>query len=589
MNVRVLFLGGREGSCSRMAAAFARRRATPGVLIAQAMLEPGTPDPLALEVMAENGWPLNGEPVATLVELASQEYDLVIAVSPQVEARLPLLLGRPAVVTWNLPDPAQFAAEPEVRRMEFRKLRDVIRQMVTDLFEQGYVQALAELRAYTGLIAGIMSDGLLVHDMQRRIVLFNHAAEAITGLRRQDVVGRDCHKVFGCGFCGGKCVLDPISGPEPGFEERRDRMEITTAEGEPRTVEARLRPLRALDGRWVGLAAVFHDVTREFALARRVGEMQSFAGIIGRDEKMQEVFDLIRDVADSAVPILIRGESGTGKELVAAAIHNEGPRAGKPFVAVNCGALPEGLLESELFGHVRGSFTGAIRDKKGHFEIAHGGTIFLDEIGDISPAMQVRLLRVLQEGVIQRVGSETPVRVDVRVISATHRDLQKEIQAGHFREDLFYRLNVVPIWLPPLRERLADMPLLVSHLMARFQAEMHRAPAVRLTPQAMDQLLAYEWPGNVRELQNWLQYALVKCHGEEIRPEHLPPARILARVPPATTAGSLRASPARAPLTPESLRAALEQARGNRSVAARLLGISRATLYRYFAAHPAAP
>jgi transcriptional regulator with PAS, ATPase and Fis domain len=380
-------------------------------------------------------------------------------------------------------------------------------------------------------------------------------------------------------------VLADAVGTEPGFDERRGRLEITTTEGESRIVDAQIRPLRALDGRWVGVAAMFHDVTREFALARRVGEVQSFAGIIGRDEKMQEVFDLIRDVADSTVPILLRGESGTGKELVAAAIHHEGPRANKPFVAVNCGALPEGLLESELFGHVRGSFTGAIRDKKGRFEIADGGTIFLDEIGDVSPAMQVRLLRVLQEGVIQRVGSETPVRVDVRVISATHRDLQKEIAAGRFREDLFYRLNVVPIWLPPLRERLADITLLVTHLLARFLAEMHRDNAVRISPEAMDQLLTYDWPGNVRELQNWLQYALVKCHGAEIRPEHLPSARMLSRTPVAATS-TANQPPRHAPLTIERVRAALHNCHGNRREAASTLGVARATLYRFFAAHP---
>jgi PAS domain S-box-containing protein len=583
MNVRVLFLDGRDGSSSRMAAALARRRATPGVAISQAMLEPGTPDPLVAEVMAENGWSLNGEPDTTLADMAGQEFDLVIALCAQAAAQLPLLLGRPAVVIWRLPEPAQFAVEPAVRRMEFRKLRDMLQQLVADLFEQGYVQALAELRVHTTMIVESMSDGLLVHDMQRRIVLFNRAAEAITGRRRQDVVGHDCHQIFGCGFCGGKCVLG--TGTEPGFAERRDRMEITTTEGESRTLDALIRPLHALDGRWVGVAALFHDVTREFALARRVGEMQSFAGIIGRDGKMQEVFDLIRDVANSAVPILIRGESGTGKELVAAAIHNEGPRASKPFVAVNCGALPEGLLESELFGHVRGSFTGAIRDKKGRFEIADGGTIFLDEIGDVSPAMQVRLLRVLQEGVIQRVGSEAPVRVDVRVISATHRDLQKEIADARFREDLFYRLNVVPIWLPPLRERLADIPLLVSHLMARFLAEMQRASAVRISPEAMDQLLTYDWPGNVRELQNWLQYALVKCHGDEIRPEHLPPARMLSRMPVAAVVPASRAAP-RERLTLARVRAALDQCQGNRREAARALGVARATLYRFFAAHP---
>ena len=574
-----------------MACAFARQRATPGLSVSFATVDSAVSDPLVDEVMAEIGLPPGAEACATLAEVSRNAYDIVVVVCPQAAARMPLLLGRPTVVQWNLPEPLLFSKDVETRRAEFRTLRDSVRRLMSDFFEQGYLEAIAETRASGAMIVDSISDGLLVHDMQRRIVLFNRAAEEITGRHRQDVVGQDCHQVFGCGLCGGKCVLEHVAGPEPGFEERRERIEITTADGEPRTLEACIRPLREATGRWVGLVAVFHDVTREFTLARRMGEMQSFAGIVGRDAKMLEVFDLIRDVASSTVPILIRGESGTGKELVAAAIHNESPRAGKPFIAVNCGALPEGLLESELFGHVRGSFTGAIRDKKGRFELADGGTIFLDEIGDITPAMQVRLLRVLQEGVMQRVGSETAIQVDVRVISATHRDLQKEIAAARFREDLYYRLNVVPIWIPPLRERLADIPLLVPNLLARFLSEMGRSTAVHVSPEAMDVLLTYSWPGNVRELQNWLQYALVKCRGEEIRPEHLPPARLTvptAGIPGQGSMGSAGTPPAisRAPLTVERVREALASCRGNRREAARALGVARATLYRFFDAHP---
>ena len=590
MTLHLLFLDLR-GSCRcRMAGAFARQRAVPGLQVTFATVEPGGVDPLAEAVMAEAGLPLQLEPCRTLAEVSGNEYDIVVVVCPQAMAQLPLLTGRPTVVQWRLPDPADFSRELEVRRAEFGNLRDILRRLVADFLEQGYLESIAELRAYSAMIIDSISDGLLVHDMKRRIVLFNRAAEEITGRRRQDVVGHDCHQIFGCGFCGGKCVLEGVAGGEPDFEERRERMKITTLAGDQRTLEVRMRPVRESNGRCLGLAAVFHDVTREFALARRMGELESFAGIVSRDAKMLELFELIRDVADSTVPILIRGESGTGKELVAAAIHHEGPRAGKPFIAVNCGALPEGLLESELFGHVRGSFTGAIRDKKGRFELADGGTIFLDEIGDISPAMQVRLLRVLQEGVMQRVGSEESIQVDVRVISATHRDLQKEMAAARFREDLFYRLNVVPIWIPPLRERLADIPLLVDSLLARFLAEMGRTTAVRVTPEAMDVLLTYDWPGNVRELQNWLQYALVKCRGLEIQPGHLPPARTAPR-PNGTPEGyrQVAQTPPAAPhvpLTIAHVREALARCQGNRREAARALGVARATLYRFFDAHP---
>jgi transcriptional regulator with GAF, ATPase, and Fis domain len=304
--------------------------------------------------------------------------------------------------------------------------------------------------------------------------------------------------------------------------------------------------------------------------------LTQFSGIIGKDERMLEVYDLIRDLADNTAPVLILGESGTGKELVAAAIHNEGPRAQKLFVPVNCGALPETLLESELFGHVKGAFTGAFRDKKGRFELADGGTIFLDEIGDISPAMQVRLMRVLQEGTFERVGSESTLKVDVRLISATNKDLQKEIAAGRFRDDLYYRLSVVPIRLPPLRERRNDIPLLAEHTLKRA-LEMSGRQGVALSADALDIMLSYDWPGNVRELQNWIQFALVKCKTGVIRPEHLPPSRVTAAagIPLPGTARRRRK------LDAESVRMALQQTGGNRVEAARLLGVSRATLYRF--------
>ena len=567
-----------------MAGAWVRQRAASGVRVTLAAIEADAADPLADEVLSEAGLVGTGAlPCRLIAEVAQDEFDLVVTLCPAAAAQLPLLPGNPVVVAWNLPDPvAALPASDEPRRAAWRTLRDALGRQVADLFDQGYLAAFGALREQSAQILDSVSDGVLVHDLQRRIVLFNRAAEEITGRRRADVIGRDCHTVFGCGFCGGKCVLERGLAAEPDFAERCERFEITTLEGDPRTVDLRIRPLRDAAGRSVGLVAVFHDITREFTLAKRMGELHSFSGIIGRDVRMLEVFELIRDVADSTVPILIRGESGTGKELVAAAIHNEGPRAGKPFIAVNCGALPEGLLESELFGHVRGSFTGAIRDQKGRFELAHGGTIFLDEIGDISPAMQVRLLRVLQEGVMQRVGSETPIRVDVRVISATHRDLQKEMAAARFREDLFYRLNVVPIWIPPLRDRLTDIPLLVEHLLARFLAEMGRTSPVHVSPEAMDLLLGYSWPGNVRELQNWLQYALVKCRGAEIRPEHFPPAQGFAQPVVATPA----VMAPRVMLTVERVREALVQCQGNRREAARVLGVGRATLYRFFDAHP---
>jgi transcriptional regulator with GAF, ATPase, and Fis domain len=328
------------------------------------------------------------------------------------------------------------------------------------------------------------------------------------------------------------------------------------------------------DGNVVGALMSFRDLTRERALAKRVGEIEQFSGIIGRDEKMLDVFDLITDLADSNVPVFVQGESGTGKELVAAAIHNEGPRANHLFVPVNCGALPESLLESELFGHVKGAFTGAIRDKKGRFELADGGTIFLDEIGDISPSMQVKLLRVLQEGRFERVGSESTIAVDVRIISATNKDIHEEIISGTFREDLYYRLSVVPVTLPPLRDRRNDIPLLVEHTMRRI-AKVAGKEGVTVSAEALDIMMSYDWPGNVRELQNWLQFALVKCRKETvILPEHLPPTAHIGGVRP-------KRRRRRRKLSIEVVRGALRNVNGNKVEAARELGVSRATLYRF--------
>ena len=320
---------------------------------------------------------------------------------------------------------------------------------------------------------------------------------------------------------------------------------------------------------------ILEDVT-ELAVLRHLFKTQhSFADIVGSDPKILDVFKTIVEVSGSSVPVLIEGESGTGKELVALAIHKESPRSKKPFVAVNCGALPDGLLESELFGHVRGAFTGAIKDKKGRFELAHGGTLFLDEIGELGTPMQVKLLRALQEGCFEPVGSESTIRVDVRIISATNRDLQQDILAGRFRSDLFYRLCVVPIHLPPLRERREDIPIIAEHIIQRIANEREISPA-RLSKEAIESLLAHRWHGNVRELENALQYALLKSHGKTIRPGHFPPS--VGGAPPRPP------KPARTrakKLNQNAVEEALRAANGNRVMAAKALGVSRATLYRF--------
>jgi PAS domain S-box-containing protein len=317
---------------------------------------------------------------------------------------------------------------------------------------------------------------------------------------------------------------------------------------------------------------------------------QGFAGIVGRDPAMQELFESIRQLADVAVPVVIQGESGTGKELVANAIHAHGPRATSPFVPVNCGALPENLLESELFGHVKGAFTGAVRDKRGRFELAHEGTLFLDEVADLPAPVQVKLLRVLQEGKFERLGDEKTLSADVRIISATNKDLSEEVEGGRFREDLFYRLRVVPVYVPALRDRRSDIPLLVDHFLVEEAREGQRSEGV--SREALAYLVDYPWPGNVRELQSAVRFALIKSRGKLVRPEHLPEDirthgdamrgrdRERRDAKPYVVAGKRKRG--RAPkLSQASVHRALEKAGGNKVEAAKILGVGRATLYRY--------
>jgi transcriptional regulator with GAF, ATPase, and Fis domain len=306
--------------------------------------------------------------------------------------------------------------------------------------------------------------------------------------------------------------------------------------------------------------------------------------MIGSSARMVEIFDRLKQISTSDYPVLISGESGTGKELLARAIHNESGRHARHFVPLNCGALPDSILESELFGHVRGAFTGAVRNRKGRFDLAHRGTLFLDEVNALSPASQVKLLRVLQEMTFTPVGAERQVQVDVRIVSATNRDLRRMVKEERFREDLFYRLCVVPIELPPLRQRREDLPSLVEHALERINASGRGIR--RVAREAMEVMLAYPWPGNVRELFNALQFASVLCSGDEIKLRHLPEEiRTSAAAAPAEQPGASkpwgeRAAPTRK-LDRESVVQAMKQAQGNKTKAARLLGVGRATLYRF--------
>jgi two-component system response regulator HydG len=338
-----------------------------------------------------------------------------------------------------------------------------------------------------------------------------------------------------------------------------------------------IRDIRPVLGLLDALHRSEEEIARQEGRLRALQRRERLGEMIGRSAKMQEVFNLIQVVAKSDVTVLIQGESGTGKALLASTIHGLSHRKEGPFITVSCATLPESLLESELFGHVKGAFTGAIKDKPGRFELAHRGTIFLDEVGEISPSIQVKLLRVLQEQKFERVGGSRTLSVDVRVIAATNRDLPKAVQEGRFREDLFYRLHVVPITIPPLRERKEDIPPLVNHTFQKLAAKM-QSESLGVSSEAMDVLMQHDWPGNVRELENALQFALVRTGGDTISPQSLP--SWIGR-------GSERAERPGKPLEKiveererDEIVKRLVQCQGKLSNVAKALGIGRTTLWR---------
>ena len=420
-----------------------------------------------------------------------------------------------------------------------------------------------------------LTEGIIAHDKERRILFFNKAAEEITGYSREDVLGKDCHEAFGGPFCGGRCAFNGEAPQSLGHLDYP--LNIVTKEGEPRRVQISVTGMMDETGSFVGVLAAFQDMTDLIGSQIKLGKLTSFAGIIGHDYKMLRIFEQIHQLATNDYPVHISGETGTGKELVAAAIHNESRRGGGPFVPVNCAALPEGTLESELFGHVKGAFTGALRDKKGRFELAHNGTLFLDEVADLPKFVQVKLLRVLQEGAFERVGAENTTSVNVRILSATNRDLKQEVEKGRFRKDLYYRINVVPIHMPPLRKRKNDVPLLIEHLLGSALEEGLKSPG--FSKRALAIMMDYPWPGNVRELQSAIRFALVKSRGRMIQPDDLP-LELRKRQEGRPPKGPSRK------LDTERVQAALARSGGNKAKAARILGVGRATLYRFLADFP---
>jgi transcriptional regulator with PAS, ATPase and Fis domain len=428
--------------------------------------------------------------------------------------------------------------------------------------------------------------GVMILDHQAQVVTINKALEQIIGPTSQ-VAGKGAGQSIGCVWTLGRA--NGCGHVEPCTDCKMRRMVLSAVKGKQVINEkARLELLKDGCAKHVTLKLSIAPLSvhnRQYAVvtildicplkpAPIASPENSFHNIVATDPKMQALFNSIGNVAATDAAVMIQGESGTGKELVAIAIHKESGRRDRPFVPFNCGALPEGTVESELFGHVKGAFTGAVKDKKGRFELSHSGTLFLDEVSELPPTVQVKLLRVLQDGTFERVGDEKTIHVNVRIISATNKDLNREVTAGRFRQDLFYRLCVIPLELPPLRDRKSDITLLVDHFLSMY-ADSDTKSKIAISPEALEILTSYPWPGNVRELQNVIQFALINNRGGRIEPRHLPPhlnASLSFQIPVKK----------RRKLEPAEVSAALAQANGNKKDAAKLLGVSRSTIYRFF-------
>ncbi len=445
-----------------------------------------------------------------------------------------------------------------------------------------------DISKYWKTVIDTLRDGLLVVDPKGNILAANPSAERLTGYSSGELIGRSC-KVLNCTGCK---ILGHGAGVKwcelYSLGKIRDKQcQITQKDGHTLDVIKSASVLRDHKGDIIGAVETLTDISelvrqqQEIISLRKSCHLEEgFYGILGRSPGMQRLFELIENVSQTDAPVMIMGPSGTGKEMVARAIHDSGIRSGKPFIKVNCAALNENLLESELFGHVKGAFTGADRNRIGRFEAAQEGTIFLDEIGDIPPSTQVKLLRVLEEKHIERVGDHRPIRVNVRIVTATNRNLEKLVSQGRFREDLFFRINVFPLYCPPLSDRKEDIPLIVQSFIRRNNQESGKN-ILGLAGKALEKLLAYSWPGNVRELRNAVEYAFVLCPGGHIQVEHLPP-KIITFDPEHTENMLLGESgdTIKTDRTREELIRVLRRTGGNQSKAASILGVSRVTIWK---------
>jgi len=427
----------------------------------------------------------------------------------------------------------------------------------------------------TKAILESISDGVFTVDSNWKITSFNRAAEEITGIPREEAIGKECSEVFRSSMCETACALRESMASGKPILYRSGY--IVDSHGERIPVSVSTAVLRDENGAVLGGAETFRDLSEIQSLQNQLHETYRVEDIVSRSPSMQKIFKIIPAVASSPATVLIQGETGTGKEVLARAIHSSGSRKNEPFVAVNCGALPDALLESELFGYTRGAFTGAVHSRQGKFEAAGRGTLFLDEIGDVSTAMQVKLLRVLQEKTVTPLGSNEEIRVNARIICASNRNLSQLVESGEFRQDLFYRINVVKFDIPPLRERLEDIPQLLEALLKRHSFALG-VDVKGYDPRILPLLTGYNWPGNVRELENFVERAVVLSREGLVSLSDLPPEILPEKAVRHSDAGTLRS--ARAETEKQMILQALKNNRFNRTAAARELGIHKTTLYR---------
>ena len=425
------------------------------------------------------------------------------------------------------------------------------------------------------VILNSIADGVFTIDLQKNVTSFNKAAEKITGIPRQQAIGQKCFDVFHSNICQTSCALEKTI--RTGKEIIDSKVNILNIKGEQVPVSISTAVIKDNRGTVIGGVETFRDLSALEELRKEITKHYTFEDIISKNHKIQEIFDVLPDISESESTVLIQGPSGSGKELFARAIHNLSPRKKGPYIIINCGALPNTLLESELFGYVKGAFTDATRDKPGRFALAEGGSIFLDEIGDLSLPLQVKLLRVIQEREYEPLGGTKPIKANVRIIAATNKDLEGLVSQGNFREDLYYRINVIKIDLPPLSQRREDIPYLVEHFVRQFNLKMGKRIS-SVSPEALNFFMEYDFPGNVRELENIIEHAFVLCRGNQININHLPPDFLNKIVHPKETKpvklNELTYAEA------QVITNVLKKHNGHRGKAAQELGIHKTTLWR---------